>query len=156
MSWQDGRPPIAPGDPASIQRIRPRTSAEALSMVGRPPPIAPPDQAPQPRRTSGSPASTAWHGQGHAHGQSNGYASGSVEPKDPGPIEPVSGSGSINNPNKTPKCALCKRTDVECTYVRRFVTPSLIRRKQAGARETEINATVAKSLQKRVDELEST
>ncbi|KAJ3176074.1 hypothetical protein HK101_010515 [Irineochytrium annulatum] len=56
---------------------------------------------------------------------------------------------------ETPKCGLCKRTNVECTYVRRFVTPSLIKGRQRD-REDEINAKLAKTLQKRVDELERT
>ncbi|KAJ3175993.1 hypothetical protein HK101_010529 [Irineochytrium annulatum] len=56
---------------------------------------------------------------------------------------------------ETPRCGLCKRTDVDCTYVRRFVTPTLIRGKQP-ERDDEINENLSKTLRKRVHELEKT
>ncbi|KAJ3196534.1 hypothetical protein HK101_008543 [Irineochytrium annulatum] len=55
----------------------------------------------------------------------------------------------------TPKCRLCMRMNVNCTYVRRFVTPSLLRRKQ-NDRDREIDASLSNSLQQRVNELENT
>ncbi|KAJ3187252.1 hypothetical protein HK101_009416 [Irineochytrium annulatum] len=66
-----------------------------------------------------------------------------------------SNSSKDHGPAKTPRCGLCKRTDVDCTYVRRFVTPTLIRGKHT-ERNDQINENLSKTLRKRVHELEKT
>ncbi|KAI8850333.1 hypothetical protein BC829DRAFT_488868 [Chytridium lagenaria] len=54
---------------------------------------------------------------------------------------------------KLPICGLCRRTTAECTYIRRFVSPSLIQRKQKSERDDDL---YSKALEQRLEAMEKT
>ncbi|KAJ3115219.1 hypothetical protein HDU96_001003 [Phlyctochytrium bullatum] len=54
---------------------------------------------------------------------------------------------------KLPICSLCKRTGNECTYIRRFISPSLIQRKQRSEKEDE---EYKRALEQRLESMERT
>ncbi|KAJ3105197.1 hypothetical protein HDU97_008351 [Phlyctochytrium planicorne] len=54
-----------------------------------------------------------------------------------------------------PRCSVCKKSRAECTYVRRFVSPSLIRRPRK-EHEEEINQKLAKQLEQKLSQVEKT